>query len=97
MHEKIGTKILIVYNYEVIGDKNDTIAIEQADQRRDVFREISQDFSIPMIHMDDEKFISNKTIEKLFIQKDGHWAIEGHKEVAKKILSFLMENRVICQ
>ena len=94
---KIGTKILIVYNYDIVGDKNNTIAIEQADQRRNIFLEIGRDFSIPVILMDNGKFISDKTIGKLFLKNDGHWSIEGHNEVAKKVLSFLMEDKTICQ
>ena len=93
----MGTKIIVIYNYEIIGDKSNKISVKQANQRRQVFSEISDTLKIPIIFMDDGQFISREKIGQVLLKNDGHWSIHGHSEVAKKVLSFLLQNEEFCQ
>ncbi len=95
--EEMGTEIIIVYNYDIVGDKSNTIIVNQANQRRQIFSEIGNDLKIPIIFMDDGEFISREETEKVLLKNDGHWSIHGHSEVAKKLLSFLLRNKEFCQ
>ena len=95
--EEMGTKIIIVYNYEIIGDKSNKIILNQANQRRQIFSEIGNDLKIPIIFMDDGELISLKKIGQVLLKNDGHWSIHGHSEVAEKVLSFILRNKEFCQ
>lgn len=95
--KKMGTKIVILYNYEIVGEKPNKTIANQAIQRRQIFSEIGKNLKIPIIFMDNEEFISQKEIGKVLLKNDGHWSIEGHGEVAKKLFSFLLRNKNFCQ
>ena len=89
--------MIVIYNYEITGDKSNKISVNQANQRRQVFSEISDTLKIPIIFMDDGEFISREKIGQVLLKDDGHWSIHGHSEVATKVLSFLLQNEEFCQ